>query len=155
MINTTGDNGPVRITFEKIDDHFMPNAGNVHCAPSCAGRYLADANPAGTVLVVFPLTVPVELDLDSSMLVRVNFFPGWSHHNSCLNAPYHRFWSSQWRPERNIKGDTGKAVGIGCSRPTSRAPHGLGCPMVNRNQNIRFVIHVIPIVLQQIVPVPA
>src|ERR1051326_3309109 len=72
IVDPSGDDGTVRIALEKIDNHFLPDARDMQAAPTFARPWIADANPAGAVLVVLPLAVPEELHLHAAVLIGVN-----------------------------------------------------------------------------------
>src|SRR4051812_36855640 len=51
VVDAAGDDRPIRIAFQKIDDDFLVAAGDVHAAPALAGPRLGGAHEAGAVLV--------------------------------------------------------------------------------------------------------
>ena len=74
VVDTAGDDGIVRVAVQKVDDHFLPDAGNVHRAVIASRPGLAHANPTAGVLIVLAVAVPVKLDLHAAIFVGIDFF---------------------------------------------------------------------------------
>ncbi len=73
VVDPAGDDRLVRIAFEKIDDHFLADARDGDHAPVLARPGLRHPHPAGAVLVLLAVAVPVELDFHPAVLVGVDF----------------------------------------------------------------------------------
>src|SRR2546423_7732057 len=98
IVDAASDNGLVRIAFQEVDNHLLADARNADRTPPLAGPWMRHTNPARAVLIPLPLAVPVELHLDASILVRIDFFPGRPYRNGRLRAMH--YW---------MRGDTGRA----------------------------------------------
>src|SRR5207245_4175169 len=66
IVDATDDDGLIGIAFEEINDDLMPDARNVDYPPILAGPGRRHADPAGAILVLLALAVPVELNLDAA-----------------------------------------------------------------------------------------
>ena len=73
VVDTSGDDGVVRVAVQEIYDDFLPDPGDVHRAVVAARPGLAHADPAAGVFVFFAVAVPVELDLHAAIFVGVDF----------------------------------------------------------------------------------
>ena len=81
VVDDAGNQWPVNVTFDEVDEDFLPDPGDVLRSPSGAGTGHGDTNPGGGVVVLVGTTVgvvlcalPVELDLDPAVLVGEDFF---------------------------------------------------------------------------------
>ena len=92
VVDPAGDDGPVGIAFQEVDDDFLANAGDCYSAPALAGPRVGDAYPAGAVLVGFTVAVPVELDLDLPVLVGPDLFAGFADDDGGLGTPGSGHW---------------------------------------------------------------
>src|SRR5271157_4220136 len=68
VVDAAHDERPVDVAIHEIHHHFLADAGNVNGAPLLAGPERGHADPAGALLVVFALAVPMELHLDAAVL---------------------------------------------------------------------------------------
>src|SRR5687767_6933923 len=57
---------PIRVALEKLDDDFLADARNVHCAPRLACPAGCDSHPTRAVLVLLADAIPVELHLHAA-----------------------------------------------------------------------------------------
>ena len=55
---------------------------------------LADSNPARTVLVILPFTIPRELNFYTSPFITVNLFISWTDYMGHLRTI--NYWSRLW-----------------------------------------------------------
>ncbi len=117
VIHLAGDERSIRITFNKIDNHFMANAGQKHGSPAVSGHGLADPDPAGAVFISFSLTIPVKLNLYTSVFIGIDLFPGRADHDSRLGASHYGFCGITRRAIWNIKWNTFKMIDIRRFRP--------------------------------------
>ena len=47
VVDDTNANGPVDVAFEEVDQHFLPDAGNVLDSPARSGAGTGDPHPGG------------------------------------------------------------------------------------------------------------
>ena len=92
VVDQTGDQRTIRVTLFKGDDDLLVDARNPHAPRTLAGHDLGTANPARAVLVEFPFAIPVKLDFDAPVFVRVDLLPLGPHHDRRLNALHRRAW---------------------------------------------------------------
>src|SRR5262249_44327334 len=76
VVNATGDERPVRVAFEEINDDFLADPRVEDHAPAAAGPVLGDAHPTGAVLVFLAQAVPGELPLPPAVLVQEDLLLG-------------------------------------------------------------------------------
>src|SRR5208283_4502113 len=86
VVDAACNHGPVRIAFEKVDDHLLPDPRSPYGAPLLASPKLRDTRPAGAVFIALAGAVPEELYLRAAVLVDVDFFAAGPHDNSCLRT---------------------------------------------------------------------
>ena len=110
MVDPAGDDGLVGVAFQEIDDDLLAYAGDEHGPPSGTRPELADANPAGAFFVPFSLAIPMELDLDSAVLVRVDLLSGRSHDDGGLHAVHDRAGGGPFGAEVHFGRDAEKLV---------------------------------------------
>ena len=90
VVDAAGDDGPVGIALEEIDDHFLADARDLDGAPAGAGPGTAGADPAGAFLVGLALAVPVELHLHPAVFVGVDLLALGPDHDGGLGTLDHR-----------------------------------------------------------------
>ena len=73
-VDAPGDDRAIRIPLQEVDDDLLPDAWKKDAAPLLSGPAIVDTYPAGTILVRFPLLVPMELHFDPAILIRPNLF---------------------------------------------------------------------------------
>src|SRR5262249_29962295 len=112
VVHPAGDDGPVRVALEEIDDDLLADAGVEDDAPVLAGPVLRDADPAGAVLVLLALAVPEELDLDPAVLVGVDLLALGPDHDGGLRALDERLGGGAGGAERHRVGDAGEGVAV-------------------------------------------
>ena len=98
MIGATGDDGLIRVTFQKRDDHLVADARDGHHAVLAAGPALAHPHPAGALVVGAAVSVPRKLQLHPAVLVAVDLFALGAHHDGDLRAVHHRLVGRQSAP---------------------------------------------------------
>src|SRR6185437_11409469 len=69
VVDRADDQRTIRIAVQEGNHHFLPDARHEPAAPAAAGPALRHPDPAGTVIVLLPVAVPVELHLDAAVLV--------------------------------------------------------------------------------------
>ena len=151
VIHPADDDRLIRVALQKIDDHLLADAGNVHGAPAGTGPELADPYPAGALVVALALAVPVELDLDAAVFVGVDLLAGRSGDDGGLAALDQRFGGRPQRSKRDIERDAGKIVHIGkCTLLRSRlvAAFFIG-RVIHIRQDKRLIGHVAAVIVFQ------
>src|SRR5713226_260078 len=113
VVDAAGDDGAVGIAFEEFDDDFLADAGDVDGAPVLAGPGLRNADPTGTVLVLFAHAIPEELDFHAAVFIGINLLAGGTNYNRRLRALHNGFGSEPLRAIRHGEGDASEMVGIG------------------------------------------
>src|SRR5690606_2274884 len=73
VIQAVGDHWQIWIAFEEGDQHFHTNAWNRDTAIAVAGPAACDAYPAAGLVVGLAVAVPVELNLDTAVLIAMDF----------------------------------------------------------------------------------
>ena len=68
------------------DDHLHPHAGNELHAELGPGERLRHPDPAGALLILLAIAVPVELHLDAAVLVGVDLLTGGPHDQGRLHG---------------------------------------------------------------------
>src|SRR5437870_13736791 len=81
IVNTTDDNGLVRIAVEKVDNHLLADTRDVHGTPLLPRPHLRDAYPTRAVFVEFVDPIPEKLHLDPAVNVGPDFFAGLADHH--------------------------------------------------------------------------
>src|SRR5580700_10340846 len=148
MVDTTDDDGLVRIAFQEIDDDFLTDAGNADSPPAFAGPRVRDANPAGRILVVLAQPVPVKLHFYASEFFGINFLAGRTHDHGRLTSLHARFRSHAQGTERDVGRDTFEGIRIEealvATTRTIRLAHG--ALMIDSGQH-PLLVHVLAIVI--------
>ena len=90
IIDPARDDRLIRITFEEINDHLLPDPGDLDEAPARPGPGRADADETAGILILFPQPVPVELHFDPRVFVGEDLCPGGADHNGGLRPLHHR-----------------------------------------------------------------
>ncbi len=112
VVQTPGNQRPVRIALTKGNHDFMPDAryGVASVLRSCPS--LCGAYPACGMFIPPAFTIPEKLHLHPAILIRVNFFSGQAGHKGSLftkqpassgeQHPAHNGFVREWPPvERN------------------------------------------------------
>ena len=86
VINAAYDDRLIGIAFQKIDHYLHANARDKDGAPFFPGPWLRDANPTGTIGVLFALAIPMELNFHSPVLVSEDLFAFGSNDNRRLRS---------------------------------------------------------------------
>ncbi len=86
VVDAPGDDRSVRIPLQELDDHLLPDAGDVHRAPPRPRPDLRHPHPARAVLVALPLAIPVELHLHTPVLVGRDLLARFADHDGGLGA---------------------------------------------------------------------
>ena len=102
---------PIGIAPEKSHDDFHAHPRDELKSPRGSGQRLDHANPAGAVLVVLPVVVPVELDLDPPVLVGVNLLARGPDDSGALHDLSH-LGLGPWRAHREARRSAFEAVGV-------------------------------------------
>ena len=119
--------------------------GDVHASPVAAAPVLRDPNPAGAVGVLFAVAVPVELDLDPAVLVRVNGLARRADDDSRLGALDHRLLDDEGRAKWQGRGDAAKLVLIDKLLAFARAiPLGQAAAVLDAREDILPVAVEVP-----------
>src|SRR6185437_13834819 len=79
VVDAAGDDGPVGVPLQEVDDHLLADARDVHRPPLRARPGLRHANPAGASLVRHAVAVPVELHHHAAVVVGVDLVAARSH----------------------------------------------------------------------------
>src|SRR6266699_5704591 len=112
VVDAAGDDGPVRIAFEEINNDFLSDARDGDRAPVLAGPRLRDAHPTRAVLILLTEAVPEKLHLHAAVLIGINLLARGPDHDRCLDTLYDGFGSQALRAERHGKGDAREMVGV-------------------------------------------
>src|SRR6218665_2126513 len=112
VVHAAGDERPVRVTLDEVDDDFLTDARDEHAAPRLAAPRLAHAHPAGTLVIASALPVPVKLPLPPAVLVGMNFFTRRAHDEGRLDAAHHGPRRAPRRPEGHLLGQAYEGIGI-------------------------------------------
>ena len=99
VVDTAGDDGAVRVSFQEINQYFVADAGDELGTPIAATPCLGHPQPAGTLVVSLAFPVPVELNLYPAMIVGMNLFTLGTDHNGGLQTFNHRFGSFDGGPD--------------------------------------------------------
>ena len=99
VVDHADDDRLVGVAFEMVDDHLLADPRPERGPPAPAGGELRDADPAGALLVVLPLAVPVELDLHPAVLVGVELLTRRADDDGGLRAGDDRLGRDPLRPE--------------------------------------------------------
>ena len=86
VVNTPGDDGVVRVTFEKIHDDFLADTRDGDHAPILTGPRVRNSHPARAVFVFLTLAVPMKLHLHPAVFVCVDFIAAWADDDGRLRT---------------------------------------------------------------------
>src|SRR5262245_60156141 len=106
--HAANNNRLVGIASLKRHDHFVSDTGNVSRSPSFSGPECCHANPTGAVLIIFPLTIPMELHFHPAILVGENLFPFRPNNDGSLCPLDKRFGRFPYRAERERQRNRGE-----------------------------------------------
>ena len=84
VVNPPGDDGAIRVAFQKGNYDLLPDAGDRHAAVLGAGPPLRHADPAGRRLVLPVPAIPEKTNLHPAVFVGVDFFPRRPRDDGCL-----------------------------------------------------------------------
>src|SRR5690606_15306570 len=85
VVHGAGDERPIRIAIDEVDDDLHADAGHEPEAPPRTGpRLLLYPHPARARVVTGALPVPMELHFDAAVLVDVDLLPGRAGHHRRL-----------------------------------------------------------------------
>src|SRR5262249_9472758 len=112
VVDAADDEGAVRVALQEIEDDLLADPRDLDEAPALARPGGADANPAGAVLVLPPLAVPVDLHLDPAILVGVNPLARRPNHHRRLRPLDHRLVGPPGGAADDRVGDAGEAVAV-------------------------------------------
>ena len=79
VVDPAGNDGPIWIAVQEVDDYLLPHPGDMHGAPFAAGPVLGHPDPAGHIAIAFYVVAPVpeKLDLDPAVFVGMDLLgPG-------------------------------------------------------------------------------
>src|SRR5689334_11896589 len=108
IVNRAGDDWPVGVAIEKLDDDFLANPRDEYRTPILSSPRLRDTHPAWCVFVRGAVTVPVKLHFDSAKFVGEDFFARFADDDGSLwtlNAGLDR---ATRRTENAIGGNCGE-----------------------------------------------
>ena len=112
VVDAADDQRAVGIAFQKVDNHFLPDAGDGQEPPFSSGGVMSDSYPARTLVVALPLAVPVKLDLHTPVLVAVDFFTIRPYDDGCLDARHQRFRSDPGGTKHDGIRNAGERVAV-------------------------------------------
>jgi hypothetical protein len=99
VVHTARADGQIRVAAEEVDDHFLPDAGDMNAAQLVARPRRADAQPAGAVLVLLANAIPGELNLDAAQLVSPQVLPFGADDQRGLRTTGLRFAARRYRAQ--------------------------------------------------------
>src|SRR2546426_2500700 len=102
VIDPARDDRSVRVTLEEVHDYFLAHPRDLDEPPVLARPRRRHAHPAGAVLVLLPVAVPVEVHLHPPVLVRPDLLPRLPHHHRGLRAPDERLTTRARWMERHV-----------------------------------------------------
>ena len=111
VVDGAGDDGPVGVALDEIDDDLLPDARDVDGAPVLAGPRLGDADPARGGLVGLAAAVPVELDFDPPVLVGVDLLARGADDDGGLAPLDDGLGGGARGPELDVRWDGGEVAG--------------------------------------------
>src|SRR5262249_53916661 len=103
VVDAAGNERPIGIAIEEIDDDFLTDARIEDHAPVFAGPRLGHAHPARAVLILLAQAVPEELNLDPSVFIGVNLLAFRPDDDGRLRSLH----EGLMRTPRRAKGDRG------------------------------------------------
>src|ERR1700733_5017068 len=86
VVHTADDDRSIRIPFEKDHDDFMANARDKYRTPFLPRPQRPHPQPARTVAVVLPCSVPVELHLHAPVLIGEDLLASRPHYYGRLRS---------------------------------------------------------------------
>src|SRR5437879_6496264 len=86
VVDGTCNQGPVRVTLKKLNNDLLADARPKVCSPGIARPLLSNPNPAGAGLVVFAISVPVELHPHTPEFVQPTLFAEFNRNNCRLRT---------------------------------------------------------------------
>ena len=86
VVDSAGDQRAVHVSLKERNHYFFAYAWYVDAAEAFASVDLTYSDPATGVFVFFAFSVPVKLDLHSTVFVRVDLFAWRSDDDGCLYA---------------------------------------------------------------------
>ncbi|MNJ29995.1 hypothetical protein D3C77_245790 [compost metagenome] len=102
VVEAAHDQRAIGVTVEEHYHHFVTDPRDLDAAEATTGAGLGDADPAGAVVVVFAVAVPVELDLHPAQFVGEDFFSGRANDDGGLRPGNGRSRGGQLRAERDL-----------------------------------------------------
>ncbi|MCY1411823.1 hypothetical protein D9M71_272180 [compost metagenome] len=102
VVQAAHDQRPVRVAVEEHHHHFVAYTWDLDAAEAAACTGLGDTYPAGAVIVVFAIAVPVELDLHPAQFVGEDLLTRRADDDRGLRAGNGRFGRTQLRAERDL-----------------------------------------------------
>src|ERR1700693_5780396 len=109
---------------------------------------MRNANPAGSILVVFAKPGPVKLNFYAPVFFCVDLLPTRTRYNGGLTSLHARFGSHARGTERDVRRDAFESIRIEealvAATGTVRVPHG--ALMINGGQH-PLLVHVLAIVI--------
>ncbi len=86
VIHTTDGNGPVRVTPQKIHNHFVAHSGQLNAPKAATCPRAGNTQPAGAVFIGLPVAIPQKLNLDATILIGPQLLAALAHHLGGLRA---------------------------------------------------------------------
>ncbi|CAI2527247.1 Uncharacterised protein [Serratia plymuthica] len=86
VVKAAGNQRPVRIAIDKINNHFMPDTWNVNPAEIIPRPGLADSQPARVRLAVFTVAIPKETHFYPAVFIRPDLLPRRTNDNGSLRT---------------------------------------------------------------------
>ena len=118
VVDPAGDDRLIGVAFQEIDDDLLADTRDHDAAPALPGPDLGHPYPAGAGLVRLAVAVPVELDLDPTVLVRPDLLARLADDDGGLGTLDDWFSGEARRPV----GDSWRRWRSGCTeRPVLRA----------------------------------
>src|SRR6516225_803707 len=110
VVDAPGDDGAVGVSLEEVDDHFLTDARDVDHAPVLARPRVAHAHPAGAVLVLLVVAIPVEMYLHAPIVVGIDLISRGAYDQCGLHTLHHRFRGEAPRSKRDFAGQGSEAA---------------------------------------------
>src|ERR1017187_6925151 len=149
VVDAAGDDRLIWIPLQEFDNHLLVHPRQPHGAPLLTRHQVRNADPAGAILVVFALAVPMKLHLDAAVLVGVDLFPRRADHHGGLGPLHDRFRNLARRPKGDILRNANDLVGIGLGRGLlARIERAHGCIVMHACENVS-IVQIAPIVVRQ------
>ena len=120
VVNSSGDQRPIGVAVDKLDDDLVPDAGRKLETPLGAGPVFGDTDPGGglAVLVVIGRAVPGKLDPHPAVLVGANIVAARSFQtvdaddNRRVRPAYFRLHRGARRAEQGVGWDAHELVAV-------------------------------------------